>query len=86
MKPLGLSVWQLTAGRPMYIAGGRLFVDVAPELASPAKREILVNVLGKADPLIRDGLMTIIERGDFIKLLADDQPGTSSAARTCRKR
>src|SRR5229473_4793550 len=29
MKPLGLSVWQLTALRPMYEAGGRLFVDVA---------------------------------------------------------
>src|SRR5690606_3102572 len=28
MKALGLSVWQLTAGRPMDVAGGRLFVDV----------------------------------------------------------
>ena len=28
MKPLGLSLWQLTAARPMYEAGGRLFVDV----------------------------------------------------------
>src|SRR5205085_1203649 len=27
MKPLGISMWQLTAGRPMYEAGGRLFVD-----------------------------------------------------------
>src|SRR5215472_6499361 len=36
MKPLGLSVWQLTAGRPMYEAGGRLFVDVTQNLASPA--------------------------------------------------
>src|SRR5262245_37754319 len=26
MKPLGLSFWQLTAGRPMFDAGGRLFV------------------------------------------------------------
>ena len=38
IKPLGLSVWQLTAGRPMFIAGGRLFVDVAQDLASPANR------------------------------------------------
>ena len=36
MKPLGLSLWQLTAFRPMYEAGGRLFVDVARDLASPA--------------------------------------------------
>ena len=33
MKPLGLSLWQLAAGRPMFKAGGRLFVDVAPQLA-----------------------------------------------------
>ena len=30
MKPLGLSVWQLTTPRPMAEAGGRLFVDVTP--------------------------------------------------------
>ena len=38
MKPLGISVWQLTARPPMYEAGGRLFVDVAQRLASPASR------------------------------------------------
>ena len=38
MKPLGLSVWQLTAIPRMYDAGGRLFVDVAQRLASPATR------------------------------------------------
>ena len=35
MKPLGLSVWQLTTPRPMAEAGGRLFVDVTHDLASP---------------------------------------------------
>ena len=40
MKPLGISVRQLTAGRGMYKAGGRMFVDVAPDLASPARRDI----------------------------------------------
>src|SRR6266487_2483462 len=73
MKPLGLSVFQLTAGRPMYTAGGRLFVDVTHELASPARRTILVDVLGKSDPLVRDALTTIFERGDFIQPLPDDQ-------------
>jgi pyruvate,water dikinase len=66
MKPLGLSLFQLTAGRPMYVAGGRLFVDVARELASPASREGLLGVLGKGDPLIGDALRTILGRGDFI--------------------
>ena len=52
MKPLGLSVWQLTALRPMYEAGGRLFVDVTQALASPSSRAGLLEVLGRSDPLI----------------------------------
>ncbi|GAB4024680.1 phosphoenolpyruvate synthase [Spirosoma gilvum] len=74
MKPLGIAMWQLTAGRPMPTAGGRIFVDVADDLASPIKRHMLINVLGKSDPLIRDAFTTILERGDFIKSLPDDQP------------
>ena len=78
MKPLGFSFWQLTAARPMYTAGGRLFVDVTADLASPSKRDILVNVLGKSDPLIKDALMTILERGDFIKSLPNDKQEQSA--------
>ncbi|MFL5423356.1 MAG: PEP/pyruvate-binding domain-containing protein, partial [Myxococcales bacterium] len=36
IKPLGLSVWQLTTPRPMAEAAGRLFVDVTQLLASAA--------------------------------------------------
>ncbi|WP_126426978.1 phosphoenolpyruvate synthase [Brevibacillus marinus] len=72
IKPLGLSFWLLTTPATMRIAGGRLFVDVAPMLASPVSREILLDTLGKSDPLIKDALMTIIERGDFIKSLPND--------------
>ncbi|MDF5716315.1 MAG: phosphoenolpyruvate synthase [Rhizonema sp. NSF051] len=82
MKPLGLSFFQLIAARPMYKAGGRLFVDITHDLASPVRREIVVDVLGKSEPLIKDALMTIIERGDFIKLLPNDKkelsPGKSN--------
>ena len=82
MKPLGISFWQLTAARPMFTAGGRLFVDVTPLLASPASRENILDVMGKGDPLIKDALMTIIERGDFIQSLPDDKqektPGKSN--------
>lgn len=35
MRPLGLSMWQLTAMAPMLEAGGRLFVDATRLLASP---------------------------------------------------
>jgi len=74
MKPLGLSFWQLTTPRSMYVAGGRLFVDVARDLASPTSRAGLLEVMGKGDPLIGDALQSIIERGDFIPSLPDDGP------------
>src|SRR5438876_5695000 len=75
IMPLGISVWQLTAGRPMYEAGGRLFVDVTRALASPASSAGLLALAGKSDPLIGDALQTILERGDFIPSLPDEAPG-----------
>ncbi|MEO8335256.1 MAG: rifamycin-inactivating phosphotransferase [bacterium] len=69
MKPLGLSFWQMTTPRPMSEAGGRLFVDVTPILASPASHAGTVALLGKSDPLITDALQSILDRGDFIKPL-----------------
>jgi pyruvate,water dikinase len=77
MKPLGLSLWQLTTLRPMSEAGGRLFVDVAQALGSPTSRAGLLEVLGRSDPLIGDALQTILERGDFIPTLADEGPGVT---------
>jgi pyruvate,water dikinase len=79
MKPLGLSMWQLTTARPMYEAGGRLFVDVTQGLASPASRAGLLGVLGKGDPLIGDALKTLLDRGDFIPSLPDGSPPFSFA-------
>ncbi|GLV64667.1 phosphoenolpyruvate synthase [Bacillus mycoides] len=81
LKPLGMSLFQLTSFGPRFQAGGRLFVDVAQRLASPASRELLLNTIGNSEPLIKDALMTVIERDDFIKLLPDDEkeknPGKS---------
>jgi pyruvate,water dikinase len=74
MKPLGLSVWQLTTPRPMSEAGGRLFVDVTQVLASPASRAGLLGLIGKSDPLIRDALETVIDRGDFIPSCPNEAP------------
>jgi len=73
MKPLGLSLWKLTAARPMYEAGGRLYVDITHELASPATRAMIIDGLGKSDPLIQDALATIVDRGDFITPKPDEQ-------------
>ncbi|WP_342043510.1 phosphoenolpyruvate synthase [Bacillus sp. OTU2372] len=72
IKPLGLSFFLLTTNAPMRKAGGRLFVDVTHQLASPVSRNILLNAMGQHDPLMKDALMSIIERGDFIKSLPND--------------
>ncbi|AFZ18844.1 phosphoenolpyruvate synthase [Allocoleopsis franciscana] len=84
MKPLGLSFFLLTTHAPMHTAGGRLFVDVTATLASPVGRETILNVtLGKSDPLMKDALTTILERGDFVKSLPDDpSPGKSRKGRS----
>ena len=77
MKPLGLSIWQLTAARPMFVAGGRLFVDVTRALASPGSRKTLLELAGKSDPLVRDALETVLERPGFVPSLPDS--GRASA-------
>ncbi|WP_375102974.1 phosphoenolpyruvate synthase [Paenibacillus sp. RS8] len=85
MKPLGLSFYLLITPAPMRKAGGRLFVDVAHMLASPAKRETFINTLGKSDPLIKDAFITLIER-EYIKSIPDDKkersPDNSSKDRS----
>ncbi|MFJ7154431.1 rifamycin-inactivating phosphotransferase [Streptomyces sp. NPDC101118] len=79
MKPLGHSMWQLTALVPMHEAGGRLFVDVTARLAAPATRAGLLDALGKGDPLVRDALETVLDRG-FVPLLPDAEAGGVPAA------
>ncbi len=74
MKPLGLSVFQLTAARPMVEAAGRLFVDVTPMLTSPENRSGLVEVMGRSDPLLGDALRTLLDRGIFPPALPDADP------------
>ena len=79
MKPLGLAFWQLTTSRPMHEAGGRLFVDVTLDLASPARRARLLEVFGKSEPLTGDAIRTILERRDFIPSLPDEGPDGAPA-------
>ncbi|MFV0131789.1 rifamycin-inactivating phosphotransferase [Streptomyces sp. HMX87] len=75
MKPLGLSLWRMTAMVPMQEAGGRLFVDVTPHLAAPASRTALLDMMGRGDPLITDALQTLLDRGDFVPSFPDTGPG-----------
>jgi len=74
MKPLGLSLWQRTAMVPMHEAGGRLFVDVTPRLASPASRAALLDLVGRGDPLVRDALETVLDRDVPVPPLPDTGP------------
>ncbi|NUP61922.1 MAG: phosphoenolpyruvate synthase [Nonomuraea sp.] len=80
MKPLGLSLWQLTTPRTMYEAGGRLFADVAPDLATPSGRARLVGAMGRHDPLITDALRSVIDRGDFLRPLPDEPAAAAPAS------
>lgn len=79
MKPLGLSMWRLTAMVPMHVAGGRLFVDITPHLASPASRPGMLEMVGRSDPLTKDALETVLDREDFIPSLPDTGPGGPQA-------
>ncbi len=84
MKPLGLSLFALTALPPMHEAGGRLFVDVTRRLASPTSRAAVLDLLGRSDPLISDALRTILRRGDFIPSIPDAGAGGPQAGGAAR--
>lgn len=77
IKPLGLSFFLKVTPARMRTAGGRLFVDVAPMLASPATRDMLLTSFGQSDPLIKDALLNLIER-DYIPLLSDINEASSA--------
>ncbi|KHD37694.1 phosphoenolpyruvate synthase [Clostridium acetobutylicum] len=71
LKPLGMSLYELTSFGNRFKAGGRLFFDVTQMLASKDSRKMLLNNMEQHDPLMKDALVTIIER-DFIKALPSD--------------
>jgi pyruvate,water dikinase len=73
LKPLGMSLMELVSYGQRFKAGGRLFVDIAQMLASPDSRKILLTNMSQHDPLMKDALMTLIDRGDFIKDLPEDK-------------
>ena len=78
VKPLGISLRQLTGATTFHEAGGRWFVDVTRVLASSASRAGLLDLIGKSDPLISDALESIIDRGDFIPALPPNEAPSAS--------
>ncbi|CAH1192002.1 rifamycin-inactivating phosphotransferase RphC [Paenibacillus auburnensis] len=77
LKPLGMSIFQLSSFGPRYQAGGRLFVDVTQMLASPESRDKLLHTFGQHEPLIHDAISTILKR-DFIKIRPRNDKDTLS--------
>ncbi|MEH0932133.1 rifamycin-inactivating phosphotransferase [Micromonospora sp. CPCC 205558] len=77
MRPLGLSMWTLTAIASMREAGGRLFVDATRLLAAPASRASFLEMAGRTDPLTKDALESLLDGRDFIPTLPNGGgPGT----------
>ncbi|MBC2266389.1 phosphoenolpyruvate synthase [Listeria sp. FSL L7-0083] len=79
MKPLGLSFYLMTTPASMYPAGGRLFVDITESLSSPASRDMMVNTLGQSDPLIKDALLTVINKKGFLQPIPAAPPTTKTS-------
>jgi pyruvate,water dikinase len=79
MKPLGISMWQLTSPAPMRHAGGRLFVDVTERLAAPGTGAALLEAMGRGDPLIGAALETVVARDAFVPTLPEDVSTTPPA-------
>ncbi len=67
LLPLGMSVYVATSFGERFQAGGRLFVDVLPQLIPPERRYAILETLG-SEPLTKDALVTILKRDDFAEL------------------
>ena len=73
MKPLGLSFFQVQLEEtPLIEAGGRFYIDMAPDLASPVGRRVVLASMGRIDPLIDSAIRGLTRRKDFMQGLARD--------------
>ncbi len=72
MTPLGMSFFHATFGGVLVEAAGRLYGDLAPDLASPVGRRIVLAVMGKVDPLMLTAIRRLLRRKEFVKNLARD--------------
>ncbi|NYB73619.1 phosphoenolpyruvate synthase [Sedimentibacter hydroxybenzoicus DSM 7310] len=80
LKPLGMSIFRLwlnklrATGMPpgelMVEAGGRIYIDVSHDIASPTGRKTFVkNGFGSVDVLMQKALYNLLKREDYIKSL-----------------
>lgn len=70
IRPLGMSFLKyLFEQFPIRQAGGRLFLDLTYDLASPVGRRILLRAMGKNDPLMKNAMLSLMKRKDFMHSL-----------------
>jgi len=70
IKPLGMSFCQIfLKDHTLRKAGGRLFYDLTHDLAVPVGRKIALKMFGQFDLLIKNALLNLFERKQFIKNL-----------------
>ncbi|HET8841370.1 MAG TPA: phosphoenolpyruvate synthase, partial [Ktedonobacteraceae bacterium] len=74
IKPLGLSffpMWLSKLGQSTLEAGGRVYMDISHDLASPVASKIFIkNGLGSVDILIQKALYNVMKRQDYVKSLS----------------
>lgn len=66
IKPLGISFFRLISDYKVDFAGGRLFVDISHDLASGMGRKIVLSAMTKTEPLIKNAVLNLTKRQDFI--------------------
>jgi rifampicin phosphotransferase len=80
IKPLGLSFFQLGFEETTLIpAGGRLYMDMTSDLASPVGRSVALATMKSIDPLMRSAIKTLKARKHFMKGLAREGQRSFSA-------
>jgi rifampicin phosphotransferase len=75
LRPLGLSFFQVGLEEtPLVEAAGRFYIDLAPDLASPVGRTIVLASMRRIDPLMDSAIRGLAQRKDFMEGLARDGP------------
>jgi len=70
IKPLGMIFCQmLFKDHTIVKAGGRLFSDLTHDFASPMGRKFALRLLGSFDPLIKNAMLNLFKRKQFLKTL-----------------
>ncbi|WP_313344691.1 phosphoenolpyruvate synthase [Sedimentibacter sp.] len=83
IKPLGMSFCQMLSfwfGQNLKPAGGRLYIDGTYDLSSPIGRKVLISSTGNADILMKNALVNLMKRKEFIKGLPKGKGSISTSS------